>query len=60
MATLTIKIDSEDLAREVLTHLGYLPEDDMPDLVTDVEEEPVEDSTTIDALKEWSKHRDCS
>jgi hypothetical protein len=45
MATLTIKIDSEELAREVLAHLGYLPEDDpeMPDLVTDVDEEPKED-----------------
>lgn len=62
MATLTIKIDSEDLAREVLTHLGYLPEDDVPDLVTDVEEKPVaeepeeDNGTLIDALKEWSKH----
>lgn len=46
MATLTIKIDSEELAREVLTHLGYLPEDDddVPDLISifdeDEEEEP--------------------
>ena len=50
MATLTIKIESEDLAREVLTHLGYLPEDDLPDLV-EVEED---NSTLIDALKTWS------
>ena len=42
MATLTIKIDSEDLAREVLTHLGYLPEDDVPDLVS-VEAEDAEE-----------------
>jgi len=34
MATITIKIESEELAREVLTKLGYLP-----DLV-EVEEEP--------------------
>ena len=34
MATITIKIDSEDLAREVLTQLGYLP-----DLIS-IEEEP--------------------
>ena len=33
MATITIKIDSEQLAREVLTQLGYLP-DDVPDLVS--------------------------
>jgi hypothetical protein len=40
MATLTIKIDSEELAREVLTHLGYLPEDEMiPDLIDDEEDE---------------------
>jgi hypothetical protein len=41
MATLTIKIDSEDLARKVLSHLGYLPEDEMiPDLIVEDEEEP--------------------
>ena len=28
MATITIKIESDALAREVLTHLGYLPGDD--------------------------------
>ena len=42
MATLTIKIESNDLAREVLTHLGYMPEDDIPDLISDADstEEP--------------------
>jgi hypothetical protein len=34
MATITIKIDSDELAREVLTHLGYLPGDDIPDLIS--------------------------
>ncbi len=34
MATLTIKIESEDLAREVLAHLNYLPEDQVPDLIS--------------------------
>jgi hypothetical protein len=38
MATITIKIDSEDLARDVLIHLGYLP-DDVPDLVSSEEDE---------------------
>ena len=33
MATITIKIESEHLAREVLTQLGYLP-DDVPDLIS--------------------------
>lgn len=42
MATFTIKIDSNDIAREVLTYMGYIPEDDIPDLVsvTDSTEEP--------------------
>jgi hypothetical protein len=44
MATITVKIDSEDLAREVLSHMGYLPDDeDIPDLISvdeDDEEEP--------------------
>ena len=39
MATITIKIDSEELARDVLEHLGYLPEDEVPDLVSDEEDE---------------------
>ena len=35
MATITIKIDSDELAREVLTQLGYLPgDDDVPDLIS--------------------------
>lgn len=35
MATITIKIESEQLAREVLTQLGYLPgDDDVPDLIS--------------------------
>jgi hypothetical protein len=41
MATITIKIESEELAREVLTQLGYLPGDDVPDLISvESEEEP--------------------
>ena len=40
MATITIKIESEQLAREVLTQLGYLPSDDVPDLISVVSEEP--------------------
>lgn len=42
MATFTIKIDSNDLVREVLTYMGYIPEDDIPDLVSDTDstEEP--------------------
>lgn len=41
MATITIKIDSEELAREVLNHLGYLPSDDIPDLISiQSDEEP--------------------
>ena len=46
MATITIKIESEELAREVLAHLGYLPGDDIPDLI-DVEE----DSTPIEEFR---------
>lgn len=39
MATITIKLDTEDLARDVLEYLGYLPEDsDLPDLVDEDEE----------------------
>ena len=34
MATITIKIESDELAREVLTQLGYLPGDDVPDLIS--------------------------
>jgi hypothetical protein len=42
MATITIKIDSEQLAREVLTQLGYLPDDVPPDLISvDDPDEPV-------------------
>jgi len=41
MATITIKIESEELAREVLTQMGYLPCDDIPDLVS-VDDEPEE------------------
>ena len=43
MATITIKIDSDELAREVLTQLGYLPcDDDVPDLISVDDEEPEE------------------
>lgn len=41
MATITIKIETDDLAREVLAHLGYLPDTyDLPDLIDD---DPIED-----------------
>lgn len=42
MATFTIKIESNDLARDFLTHMGYIPDDDIPDLVsvTDSTDEP--------------------
>jgi hypothetical protein len=46
MATITIKIDSDELAREVLTHLGYLPEDDLPDLISIKRDEPEEPEST--------------
>jgi hypothetical protein len=64
MATLTIKIESDELAREVLTHMGYLPEDDIPDLVTDDEDtlvEPEEEEaprlprTEVEAIHERMK-----
>ena len=42
MATITIKIESEQLAREVLTQLGYLPSDDVPDLVSEDEQSEAE------------------
>jgi hypothetical protein len=41
MATITIKIESDELAREVLTQLGYLPEDDIPDLISVESDEEV-------------------
>ena len=36
MATITIKLESDELARDVLYHLGYLPseDDDIPDLIS--------------------------
>jgi hypothetical protein len=42
MATITIKIESEELAREVLTQLGYLPgeENDISDASNEEPEEP--------------------
>jgi hypothetical protein len=42
MATFTIKIESNELARDFLTHMGYIQEDDIPDLISDVDstEEP--------------------
>jgi hypothetical protein len=46
MATITIKIDSDDLARAVLTQLGYLPcDDDIPDLISvESDEEETEEA----------------
>jgi hypothetical protein len=64
MATITIKIDSEDLARDVLTHLGYLPEDDpeIPDLVSsededEPEEEPEEEAASQKELDAYVEKR---
>ena len=58
MATITVKIDSEDLAREVLSHMGYLPDDeDIPDLISvdedeeDEEDEPKVIKTTCETCK---------
>lgn len=39
MATITIKIDSDTLAREVLETLGYIDYDEPPELIDDDEEE---------------------
>ena len=55
MATITIKIESEQLAREVLTQLGYLP-GDVPDLIS-VESEETEEvrpapKTHVEAIHE--------
>lgn len=53
MATITIKIESEELAREVLTQLGYLPSDDVPDLVSDEsDEEPEAKEPEVEVPKE--------
>lgn len=35
MATITVKIDSETLAREVLANFGYIDDDGPPPLVDD-------------------------
>jgi hypothetical protein len=43
MATITVEIANETLAREVLAHMGYLPDDEIPDLVSDEEETDEED-----------------
>jgi hypothetical protein len=54
MATITIKIESEQLAREVLTQLGYLP-DDIPDLISvESEDEEVRPApkTHVEAIHE--------
>lgn len=58
MATITIKIDSDELAREVLTQLGYLPGDDIPDLISvESDEEEAEEvrrapKTHVEAILE--------
>ena len=46
MATITIKIESDELAREVLAHIGYLPSDDLPDLISIKRDEPEEPEST--------------
>ena len=57
MATITIKIDSDELAREVLTQLGYLPcDDEVPDLISVDDEESEEvrraPKTHVEAIHE--------
>jgi hypothetical protein len=63
MATITIKIDSDELAREVLTQLGYLPgDDDIPDLISDeepvIEEAPPVPKTHVAAIHERMAYSD--
>ena len=50
MATITIKIDSDELAREVLARLGYLPEDDIS-IESDEEVRPAP-KTHVEAIHE--------
>ena len=52
MATITIKIESEQLAREVLTQLGYLPSDDVPDLISVVSEDEQSKAPVVPEVKE--------
>jgi len=52
MATITIKIESEQLAREVLTQLGYLPSDDVPDLISVVSEDEQPEAPVVPEVKE--------
>jgi hypothetical protein len=62
MATLTIKIDSEELAREVLAHLGYLPDDDIPELISigdEPEPEKKEEETPRGCWPPPKPSRDC-
>ncbi|BAT22550.1 hypothetical protein [Yellowstone lake phycodnavirus 3] len=57
MATITIKIDSEELAREVLTQLGYLPGDDDVYLESDEEEpEVAKPVVRLDPLPESTRN----
>ena len=51
MATITIKIESEQLAREVLTQLGYLPSDDVPDLISVVSEDEQPEAPVVPEVK---------
>ena len=52
MATITIKIESDELAREVLTQLGYLPSDDIPDLISIESDEELKTVSSRDAFTE--------
>lgn len=59
MATITIEIDSEKLAREFLNRLRYLPsDDDIPDLVSVKEHQPALVEKTSTSEKYIVTHQD--
>jgi hypothetical protein len=57
MATITIKIETDELAREVLEHMGYLPEDEVPDLVSDDDDEVYVPPPPKSVKKTYSSHK---
>jgi hypothetical protein len=48
MATITVEIANETLAREVLAHMGYLPDDEIPELVSDEETDEEDEEEVSD------------